>query len=160
MTIRRTCHKFHSKNRERILWRMNIFFICLVGSVNSVFKFLEQPGETRFHPGEAEISSGVPMAFNSRLTEPEANKDYFSKNRTKSFLESQRVSNPSTENQWISTPAHSNGYEWEMHVSSELMVQIKQKGVYGSENPLPRSCWVGRRWISNEECSCLRGTQY
>ena len=26
-----------------------------------------------------------------------------------------------------------------MHFSSELIVQIKQKGVYGVENPLPRS---------------------
>jgi len=26
-----------------------------------------------------------------------------------------------------------------MHVSSELMIQIRQKGVYGVENPLPRS---------------------
>ena len=51
----------------------------------------------------------------------------------------QWVSNPSTENQRISTPAHSNGYKSEMHVSSELMVQIKQKGVYGVETLLPRS---------------------
>jgi hypothetical protein len=51
----------------------------------------------------------------------------------------QRVSNPYTENQRISTPAHSNGYKWDMHVSAELRVQIKHKGVYGVENPLPRS---------------------
>jgi len=55
------------------------------------------------------------------------------------LLRIQRVSNPPTENQRISTPAHSNGWKWEIHVSSELMVQIKQKGVYGVENPLPRS---------------------
>jgi len=30
-----------------------------------------------------------------------------------------------------------------IHVSSELMVQIKQKGVYGVENPLSRSLLVG-----------------
>ena len=39
-------------------------FICLVGSVNSVLKFLGQPVETRFQPGGDEISSGVPMTFN------------------------------------------------------------------------------------------------
>ena len=33
-------------------------------------KFLGQPGETRFQPGGDEISSGVPMAFNTKLTEP------------------------------------------------------------------------------------------
>jgi len=57
-------------------------------------------------------------------------------------LRIQQVSNPPTENQRISTPAHSNGWKWEIHVSSELMVQIKQKGVYGVENPLPR-CFLG-----------------
>ena len=35
-----------------------------------------------------------------------------------------------------STSAHSDRYKWEMHFSPELMVQIKQKGVYGVENPL------------------------
>ena len=43
---------------------------CFVGSVNSVLKFLGQPGETRFQPGGDEISSGVPMTFNTKLTEP------------------------------------------------------------------------------------------
>jgi len=46
-----------------------VVFICLVGSVNSVLKFLGQPGETRFQPGGDEISSGVPMTFNTKLTE-------------------------------------------------------------------------------------------
>jgi len=45
-------------------------FICLVNSVNSVLKFLGQPGETRFQPGGDETSSGVPMIFNTKLTEP------------------------------------------------------------------------------------------
>ena len=47
-----------------------VVFICLVGSVNPVLKFLGQPGETRFQPGGDEISSGVPMTFNTKLTEP------------------------------------------------------------------------------------------
>jgi len=47
-----------------------VVFICLVGSVNSVLKFPGQPGETRFQPGGDEISSGVPMTFNTKLTEP------------------------------------------------------------------------------------------
>ena len=47
-----------------------VVFICLVGSVNSVSKILGQPGETRFQPGGDEISSGVPMSFNTKLTEP------------------------------------------------------------------------------------------
>jgi len=34
----------------------------------------------------------------------------------------QRVSTPSTKSLQISTPAHSSEYEWEMHVSPELMV--------------------------------------
>jgi len=51
----------------------------------------------------------------------------------------QRVSNPSIEIQRISTPAHLNEYKWEMHGSSELMVQIKQQGVYGVEKQRPRS---------------------
>ena len=44
--------------------------ICLVGSVNLVLKFLGQPGEIRFQPGGDEISSGVSMAFSTKLTEP------------------------------------------------------------------------------------------
>jgi len=44
--------------------------MCFLGSVNSVLKFLGQPGETRFQPGGDEISSGVPMTFNTKLTEP------------------------------------------------------------------------------------------
>ena len=48
-----------------------VVLICLVGSVNFVLKFLGQPGKTRFEPGGNEISSGVPMAFNTKLTEPE-----------------------------------------------------------------------------------------
>jgi len=51
----------------------------------------------------------------------------------------QWASNPSTENQRKSTPAHSNGCKSETHVSLELMVQIKQKGVHGIETLLPRS---------------------
>jgi len=47
-----------------------VVFICLVGSVNSVLKFLGQPGETRFQPGGDEISLGVPLTFNTKLTEP------------------------------------------------------------------------------------------
>jgi len=47
-----------------------VVFICLVGAVNLVLKCLGQPGETRFQPGGDEISSGVPMAFNTKLTEP------------------------------------------------------------------------------------------
>ena len=47
-----------------------VVFICLVGSVNSVLKFLGQPGETRFQPGGDEISSGVPMTFSTKLTKP------------------------------------------------------------------------------------------
>ena len=47
-----------------------VVFICLVGSVNSVLKFVGQPGETRFQPGGDEISSGVPMTFSTKLTEP------------------------------------------------------------------------------------------
>ena len=49
-----------------------VVFICFVGSVNSVLKFLGQPGETRFQPGGDEISSGVPMTFNTKLTEPKS----------------------------------------------------------------------------------------
>jgi len=60
MYKRRMLHTFIGK----------VAFICLVGSVNLVFKFLGQPGETRFQPGGDEISSGVPMAFNTKLTEP------------------------------------------------------------------------------------------
>ena len=47
-----------------------VVFICLVGTVNLVLKFLGQPGETRFQPGGGEIWSGVPMSFNTKLTEP------------------------------------------------------------------------------------------
>jgi len=47
-----------------------VAFICLVGSVNSVLKILGQPGETQFQPGVDEISSGFPMSFNTKLTEP------------------------------------------------------------------------------------------
>jgi len=46
-----------------------VVFICLIGSFNSVLKFLGQPGETRFQPCGDEISSGVPMTFNTKLTE-------------------------------------------------------------------------------------------
>jgi len=49
---------------------VKVVFICLVGSVNLVLIFLGQPGETWFQPGGDEISSGVPMAFNTKLTEP------------------------------------------------------------------------------------------
>ena len=47
-----------------------VVFICLVGSINSVLKFLGQPGETQLQPGGDEISSGVLMTFNTKLTEP------------------------------------------------------------------------------------------
>jgi len=47
-----------------------VIFICLVGSVNSVLKFVGQPGETRFQPSGEEILSGVPMTFSTKLTEP------------------------------------------------------------------------------------------
>jgi len=53
-----------------IIFIGKVVFICLVGSVNLVLKFLGQPGETRFQPGGDEISSGIPMAFNTKLTEP------------------------------------------------------------------------------------------
>ena len=62
--------------------------------------------------------------------------------RTKSFFENSQ-SHPSTEleldafdAQQISTPAHSIMVQIG-NVSSELMVQIKQKGVYEVENPPP-----------------------
>ena len=47
-----------------------VILICLVGSDNLVMKFLGHPGETRFQPGGDEISSGVFMAFNTKLPEP------------------------------------------------------------------------------------------
>ena len=47
-----------------------VVFICPVGSVNSVLKFLGQPGKTQFQPGGDEFSSGVPIIFNTKLTEP------------------------------------------------------------------------------------------
>jgi len=56
----------------RCIFIGKVVFICLVGSFNLVLKFLGQPGETRFQPGGDEISSGVPMAFNTKLTEPKA----------------------------------------------------------------------------------------
>ena len=54
----------------RIMFIGKAVFICLVVSVNSVLKFLGQPGETRFQAGGDKISSGVPMTFNTKLTEP------------------------------------------------------------------------------------------
>jgi len=54
----------------------------------------------------------------------------------------QRVSNPSTGNQRISTPAHSIVVHIGKYVSSELMIHIKQKGVYGVDNP-PPTCFLG-----------------
>ena len=51
----------------------------------------------------------------------------------------QRVSNPSTGNQGISTPAHSMVVRIGKYVSSESMVQIEPKTVTGVENPHPRS---------------------
>ena len=62
-------------------------------------------------------------------------------------LQTQQVSNPSTETQRISTPAHSSGCKWEMHFKSGLMVQIQRKGVYGVDNPRPRSFLGGRYTI-------------
>jgi len=55
------------------------------------------------------------------------------------LLSIQRVSNPSTGNQRKSTPAQPIVVHIGMYVSSELMVQIKQKSVYGVEIPPPRS---------------------
>ena len=54
------------------LWTFigKVVFICLVGSVNSGLKFLGQPGKTRFQLGGDEISLGVPLTFNTKLTEP------------------------------------------------------------------------------------------
>jgi len=43
-----------------------------------------------------------------------------------------------------------------MHPRSELMVQIKQKGVYGVENPLPKSLFGGEQDIvSFSSVACL-----
>ena len=42
-----------------------------------------------------------------------------------------------------------------MHVSSELIVQIKQKGVYGIETPLPRSFSGGLSLSDSLYCSCF-----
>jgi len=49
------------------------------------------------------------------------------------------VSNSSTVNQRISTPAHLLVVQIGKCVSSDFMVQIKQKGVYRVENSPPRS---------------------
>jgi len=57
------------------------------------------------------------------------------------FLGIQRVSNPSTENQRISTPAHSFVVRIGKYVSP-VMVQIKQKVVYGVGNPPKRIFWA------------------
>ena len=57
------------------------------------------------------------------------------------FLGIQRVSNPSTENQRISTPAHSFVVRIGKYVSP-VMVQIKQKVVYGVGNP-PKRIFLG-----------------
>jgi len=69
------CCYVHRHDVQRIICVSVMFigkvvFICLVGSVNSVLEFLGQPGETRFQSGGDEISSGVPMTFNTKLTEP------------------------------------------------------------------------------------------
>jgi len=37
---------------------------------STVLKFPGQPGETRFKPGRDENSSGSPITFNTKLTEP------------------------------------------------------------------------------------------
>jgi len=44
-----------------------------------------------------------------------------------------------------------------MHVSSELMVQINQKGVYGVDNPLPRSFSgsIDEGMEANQKCTIL-----
>ena len=55
------------------------------------------------------------------------------------LLAIQRVSNPSTENQRISTPAHTLVVHTAKYVRSEMLIQIKLEGVYGVENPPPRS---------------------
>jgi len=39
-----------------------------------------------------------------------------------------------------------------MHISSKLMVQIKQKGVYGVKTPLPRSA-LGVDRVMFQSCS-------
>jgi hypothetical protein len=56
----------------------------------------------------------------------------------------QRVSNPSTGNQCISTPAHSLWYKSKILFSAGLGVQINLKSVHGVEIPLSRSfCCAG-----------------
>ena len=60
-------HKHPVLIKEANMFIGKVVFICFVGSVNSVLKFLGQPGETRFQPGGDEISSGVPMSFNTKL---------------------------------------------------------------------------------------------
>ena len=64
------CHTPGTRYTHLYIFRGKVVLICFVGSVNSVLKFLGQPGETWFQPGGDEISSGVPMTFNTKLTEP------------------------------------------------------------------------------------------
>jgi len=75
----------------------------------------------------------------------------------------QRVSTPSTENQRMSTPAHSILVRIGLSVSSESMVHIKpQKGVYGVENP-PSRRFLGGVGLLNEQVgpySLLQGQPY
>jgi len=54
--------------------------------------------------------------------------------RTKLFPSSV---DPPTENQRVSTPAHSSWYKSKMRFSSDFMVQIKLKTCHGVENPPP-----------------------
>ena len=51
----------------------------------------------------------------------------------------QQISNPSTGNHRILTLADSLWYKSNIHFSLELVVQIKQKGDTGVENPHSRS---------------------
>jgi len=55
-----------------------VVFICLVGSFNSVLKFLGQPGETRFQPGGMKFHRGSPWLSILSWLNLQANKDYVS----------------------------------------------------------------------------------
>jgi len=57
----------------------------------------------------------------------------------KKLLEIQRVSNPTSRNQHLSTPAYSIVHKSENTLGPSYFFQIQQKGVYGVESLLPRS---------------------
>ena len=59
------------------------------------------------------------------------------------ILGKQWVSSPFTGIQQISTPAHPEWHRSKLYFSSELVVQIKQKGRIGVETPHPQSLWGG-----------------